>query len=374
MSGTKTARIDLNAAAKAELAKILKDTRAHASVLASLSNLLGQLQSVKKDVEHFLGLPKISHGFRVRMENFRSLIERFSQLFDELRSMLARVKELSQSGNAISARNEATKLEQEIKRVTSELQALATEAKDQLRGVEESMATEAETQKYLSQQADRQLRLELNGLLEELKIRLHPGTPLNFQVVADQANSLLKRIETFCQGEAPLLDSDVRGCKRQFDALVREVEKEEEARQKQWAIFTKLNSAFEKADFYLATPVLMPEHHQPIRAQHAISDEQFRASVNTMIHNESVSMEMWGASGEDSTLLVKDPICPANLDRIIAQALKCGLVIKDVLVKDPNNPTGWSAMVLPSMEFEESESSSPAVNKKTKLKTREQHE
>ena len=350
MSGTKRVTVDLNEQAKTELAQILTNARTNASELAKLSNLLGQLQSLEKEIEQLLS-SETSYGFRTRMENFRTLIKRFTAMFQELRSKLDKLKLLAKSDNPIAARDEATQLQTQITRLTSDLQALATEIKAELQGIEESIAAEVG---HIERQADRKLRAELNGLLEELKMRLHPATALNFQTVVERANALLQRIERACRSQSVLSESEVRECKMEFADLVREVEEQEEARQKQWAIFTRFNDAFEGAGFYLATPVNMPAYDKPIKAQHVISEEEYKASVNTMVYNESITLEMWGASGEDSAVLVKDAHCPANMDRIIEQALRCGLNIKKIVVKNPRHPQGWEAMVLPGFDIEES--------------------
>ena len=358
MSGTKEVTVDLNAQAQKELAQMLNDARANASVLATLSNLLGQLESMDQEIERLLSAD-VSFGFRTRMENFRVLIKRFTATFAELRSKLDRLKSLANSDNPIAARNEATQLKTQIARLTSDLQTLATEIITELKGIEESIAAEVGHNEH---EADRRLRAELNGLLEELKMRLHPATSLNFQTVSQRANALLQRIEGACRSQDLLSESDVRACQTEFAELAREVEEQEESRQKQWAIFSRFNQAFEGAGFYLATPVNMPAYDQPIKAQHVISEEEYRASVNTMVYNESVTLEMWGAAGGNSTVMVNDAQCPANMDRIISQALRCGLTIKRIVVKDPKHPDGWSAMVLPSLEFEESEPGSTKKN------------
>ena len=354
MSGKKCARVDLTAEAKRELERILDNNRQTAQTLANLSNLLGRLKSLQEDVAHYLDSPTISEGFRQKLKAFGALIAPFITQFDELRKQLDQLEQLRHSPDPVTARDQASRLQNEIKRLLQELEQLAAEITAQLQGVEQSIAAEGRVEEYQARQAARHA---LTGLLEEVKMRLHPATSLSLQSVAERANELLARLEELCLQPGQVYERDVQECRTQLGELSREAEAREWERQTQWEIFKRLNQAFQGAGFYLDTPVQMPPHDTPIKARHVIAEEELRASVDTLVHKGGdVIVDMSGESGDESVVLGKDQHCDVNLARLVDRALRCGLTfIKGFKIRDSNSPTGWTAMELPGIENLEDE-------------------
>ncbi len=360
MSGEKVARVDLNAVARNELNRILTASRENARALANLTNLLGKLQNLLEDVNRCLGSPEISEGLRQKLEAFQALVTAFIALHRQLRAKLDQIEQLRDNPDPQSARDQANRLQGEIQRMTQELSQLAAKINEKMPEIEASLAAEEHSEEHRARMADQRRRGELAGLLEELKIRLHPATSLNLQSVSERAGSLLASIEKLISQPSGIPEAEVRKLRQELDELTREVEQREGEVEEQWAIFSRLNDAFQGAGFQLNTPAHKPQYGVPIQATHTIDEDELRASIISQVYKGgTVNLEMFGASGDESAALGRDQHCDVNLNRIISKALACGLVVKSVAWKDPKDPDNLLEMDIPGVEFNEQPQPTP---------------
>ncbi len=340
MSGEKCAKATLTAEARAAIEREFNRSRALVAVLANAANLVRQAESL--EVERYLQ-GEINEGFRKKLETLNAQIESFRGSMRKLQAALDRLMALRSKVEWVNSDQAlATSMRQDAESVAAEVERRMPEIETLISSTSERLEQEQQSAQYSAQKESERNRRTLKGLLGELQWRANPALPCSLSLVYTGAQKFEIDLNAAITGSKHITDADVDQFRSKFQELIKEAEQVERKRAEHRSLAQTLDRAFQNAGFKRV-------HEDTIEAgnlivfQHRANSQTLHVKVDSRVNQDGhINLLMEGASGSGTAKMTAHNGCIGDIESVIAQAQALGLIIDDVIWKDPGGD--WKSL------------------------------
>jgi regulator of replication initiation timing len=348
MSGEKCARASLTEQARIIVEQMFNRSRALVSVLAAAANLVEQAESL--GVDHHLkkgvreGLRQRLESFADELESFRGDVRKLQSVLDQIQGLHDKaIKDSSDQQAATSLGHEADRLADAIKRRMPEIESL-------MGSIADPLEQEQQSEKYHTQIASERNQRVLRGILGEVQWRMNPALPCSLSLVHDAAQQLETRLSDLITHSQQVTEPEVDEFRSQMNRLIEEAERIDRQQTLHRSLAQTLDRAFQEAGFNRVLSAQdTDDHGSVIIFQHRVDKSPLHVKVDSRVkQNGGIDLLMEGASGSGAAQLKAHEGCLGDLETVITQAKRLGLIIQDVLWKGPGGD--WTALKIRALD------------------------